>query len=54
MDNIFSTRHSVRVFDNRPVPRKVIEEILKAAIHAPTTGNMQLYSVIVTDDVDGK
>ena len=54
MDNFFSTRHSVRVFDNRPVPGKVIEEILKAAIHAPTTGNMQLYSVIVTDDVDGK
>lgn len=47
-------RASVRAYDlSRPVPQGLIEELLTAAMQAPTTGNMQLYSVIITRDAEG-
>lgn len=48
MDNYFITRRTVRTFSGQAVDDTTIKEILKAASHAPTTGNMQLYSVVVT------
>ncbi len=48
-------RSSVRAYDcGRHMPPGLLEELLTAAMQAPTTGNMQLYSVIVTDDAEGK
>lgn len=48
-------RASVRVYDTaRHIPAGLLEDLLTAAMQAPTTGNMQLYSVIVTDDAEGK
>lgn len=46
----FSTRRTVRRFSDRPVDRKLLDEMIEAASHAPNTGNMQLYSVVVTSD----
>lgn len=46
----YSTRRTVRNFSDRPVDPKLLDEMLEAAAHAPNTGNMQLYSVIVTRD----
>lgn len=44
----FSERFSVRNFQKGKVSDDQIAEILEAAMRAPTCGNMQLYSVIVT------
>lgn len=49
INKIFASRGSVREFDSaRPVSDELLDELLEAAAHAPNTGNMQLYSVIVT------
>lgn len=44
----FSSRASVRRFSERPVDDALIENIVSRAMRAPTTGNMQLYTVIAT------
>lgn len=46
----FKTRNSVRTFSNKDVPVSLIKDILEIAIHAPNTGNMQWYSVIISKD----
>ena len=50
----FSQRSSIRKFTDQPIPDSLIEEMLEKAAHAPTTGNMQLYSVIITREEDKK
>ncbi|WP_442871494.1 nitroreductase family protein [Caproiciproducens sp.] len=43
-------RKSVRVFEKKDVPQFVKDEIISAALQAPTAGNMMLYTIIdVTD-----
>lgn len=45
----FKERATVRTFaTDRHISEATIREIVEAAAHAPNTGNMQLYSVIVT------
>jgi len=39
---------SIRNFTNKPIEAPVLNEILEAASRASTTGNMQVYSIIVT------
>ncbi len=39
---------SIRKFKDTPVPENVLNEILEAGTRASNTGNMQLYSMIVT------
>lgn len=39
-------RKSIRVYEEKPVPDHVKQEILQAAFRAPTAGNMMLYSII--------
>lgn len=47
----FSTRRTIRQYDqNRPVDPTLLTGMLKAAAQAPNTGNMQIYSAIVTTD----
>lgn len=54
MDKYFSSRATVRDFRNEDVPLSLIESILEAAMRAPTCGNMQLYSVIVTREPEAR
>ena len=43
-------RKSVRVFSDRQILPEEVSAILEAAVHAPTAGNQQLYTIInVTD-----
>ena len=49
-DRYFSSRKSVRKFSGREVPEALIDHIIEGAMKAPTTGNMQLYSVVVSRD----
>jgi nitroreductase len=41
---------TIRNYKSDPIDDKVLETILEAGFRASTTGNMQLYSVIVTKD----
>lgn len=50
MDNYFSKRVTVRNYQKRHIPESLLDDILEKAMRAPTCGNMQLYSVIVTRD----
>jgi nitroreductase len=49
LETIFNHR-SIRKYKNTPVSAEVLEEILHAGSRASTTGNMQVYSIIVTKD----
>lgn len=50
----FKNRRTVRQYTDKDISDKLLTELIEAASHAPTTGNMQLYSVIVTHDEDNK
>lgn len=54
INNYFKTRRTVRRYSSREVEPQLLKEMLEEASHAPTTGNMQLYSVIVTRSEEGK
>lgn len=47
-------RKSVRAYQDRPIPDGVVDEILHAAMRAPTAGNMMLYSIIHVRDQAAK
>ncbi|MBP5689224.1 MAG: nitroreductase family protein [Muribaculaceae bacterium] len=46
----FFNRATVREYSNTDINENVLNEMIEAASHAPTTGGMQLYSVVVTSD----
>jgi nitroreductase len=45
--SIITARHCKRAFLDRPVPRQTLEEVLRAAAHAPSTRNGEPWSVAV-------
>ena len=49
LDTIFNHR-SIRKYKSDPIEEIVLEEILAAGTRASTTGNMQVYSMVVTRD----
>ncbi|MBT3307374.1 MAG: hypothetical protein HN377_12960 [Alphaproteobacteria bacterium] len=49
---LLENRVSVRNFDDRPVPGETVDAVLKAAFRAPTSSNVQAYSVINVRDQD--
>jgi len=53
-ETYFNTRRTVRRYTAQPVTDAEIAEMVELASHAPTTGNMQLYSVVVTRSDEGK
>lgn len=53
-DDYWVNRRTIRRYADRQVDRALLERLLLKASHAPTTGNMQLYSVVVTCDERGK
>lgn len=51
----FRQRATLRSFSStRHISDEQLNQLLAAASHAPTTGNMQLYSVVVTRSAEGK
>ena len=48
----FANRKSVRNYKKLHISDELLDNILERAMRAPTCGNMQLYSVIVTRDPD--
>lgn len=53
MDIIFNHR-SIRKYKSDPISQQVLDDILKAASRASTTGNMQVYSIVVTTNTEIK
>jgi nitroreductase len=45
---------SIRKFQNKPVEEDILNTILEAGSRASTTGNMQVYSIIITRDEERK
>ncbi len=45
---------SIRKYKEKDIPEEVLNQILYAAIRASNTGNMQVYSIIVTKDKEMK
>ena len=50
VNDYFKNRKTIRKYSDREVPEKLLRELIEAACEAPTTGGMQLYSVVVTRD----
>ena len=48
-DTILNHR-TIRKYKSDPIPEEILKNILEAGIRASTTGNMQVYSIIVTRD----
>lgn len=48
------TRRSIRKYSERDISSEQLDAILERAMRAPTCGNMQLYTVIVTRSKEGK
>ena len=48
--NVIHNRRSVRVYQDRPIDRDTADQIIQAAMRAPTAGNLMLYSIIEIDD----
>ena len=52
--NYFVNRRTVRRYTNEAISDEIVAQMLAEASHAPTTGNMQLYSVVTTRTEEGK
>lgn len=44
------SHRSVRAYTSQPIAEETLQQVLQAASRASTTGNMQLYSIIVNQD----
>lgn len=44
-------RRSIRKYTDQDIPESLLNELLEVATRASNTGNMQLYSVVVTRDL---
>lgn len=54
MIDILLNRRTIRKYSAKPVDDTLLNEILKAGCRTSTTGNMQVYSIIVTRDNENK
>lgn len=52
--NTLLEHRTIRKYRTQPIPEVVLEKILEAGIRASTTGNMQVYSIIITKDEENK
>ena len=48
--DILKKRRSVRVFQNKDIPREILEEIIEVARFSPTARNIQPWEFIITTD----
>lgn len=50
MKNVIFIHRSIRKYKPDPIRQELLQEILEAGTRASTTGNMQVYSLVVTQD----
>lgn len=51
---LLKSHRSIRKYSNREIPAAILTDILECGIHSSNTGNMQLYSIIVTRQQEKK
>jgi nitroreductase len=49
-EEILKKRKSVRAYDQRPVPREIMDRVLASVLHAPTAGFTQGNEFLLLDD----
>lgn len=49
---LINNHRSVRKFKPQPIPTETMDRILECGMRASNTGNMQIYSIIVTEERD--
>lgn len=54
IESFFKNRRTIRRYSSQEVDDELLKNIIEQASHAPTTGNMQLYSLVVTRSKEGK
>jgi len=50
ISDIFNNRRTIRKYSSEPVDDKLLNEILAYGCRSSTTGNMQVYSIIISKD----
>jgi len=54
INDLLLNRRTIREYSSEPVDDKLLMDLLVKACRASTTGNMQVYSIIITRDPDKK
>lgn len=52
--DLLKNRRTIRRFTDQDIPEPLLNDLLETATRVSTTGNMQLYSVVVTRDAEMK
>jgi len=52
--DLLQSHRSIRRYTDKPIPKEILEEILTSAQWAPSSHNVQAYSIIVVDDQEKK
>jgi nitroreductase len=52
--NTLTDRRTIRKYTSEPVDEKLLKDLLKMGCRTSTTGNMQLYSIIITREKEKK
>ena len=52
LNNYFLSRATIRSFSKKEISKELLDSIVIQAAKAPTTGGMQLYSIVVNRDID--
>ena len=47
---LINERVSIRKFNDKPISEEIMDQIVYAAMRAPTAGNMMMYSIIEIKD----
>ena len=53
-EQLLMDHRSIRKYQDRPIPQEVMNRILECGCRASNTGNMQIYSIVVTQDPERK
>jgi nitroreductase len=53
-EDLFLNRRTIRMYSLKPVDNELLNNLLEKACRASTTGNMQVYSIIITRDQELK
>ncbi|MDP3003800.1 MAG: nitroreductase family protein, partial [Bacteroidales bacterium] len=54
ISDILLNRKTIRKYSSEPVDDKLLNDLLTMGCRASTTGNMQVYSIIITRDEEKK
>ncbi len=54
IDKVLETRRSIREYSDKKIPWKLLSEVLNAATHSPSSGNLQNFKMVIVTKEDKK